>query len=210
MTTVHYSPEAWADFARHVADADSRAAMQRHLDRGCRDCAELHATFRAIQTAAGADARFEPPAADLRLAKAMFAIRPPESPFVRAAATVKLLFDSQLMAAPIGLRNLPPGPRKFLFASGDMVIDLQVTPGRDAKTIELTGQITMPSHLDRRVSGVPALLHRGMQRVAKATTNQHGEFHLEFDGPADDLSLALGSDPDPTVISLGTLTRTQS
>ena len=207
QTDRHYSPEEWADFARHVTPPETRSAMRAHLDAGCPACAELHDTLAAVHGIAAADALNEPPAATLRLARAMYGARPAEdAPFARAAGAVRLLFDSALLTATVGLRNVPSGPRKFLFASGDMVIDLQLTP-TPRRTV-LIGQVTMPSHVDRRIAGLPALLHRGTERVARATTNDLGEFEMEFEGPAEDLSLALGSESDPTVISLGTFART--
>jgi hypothetical protein len=209
MVDNHYSPEDWADFARHAASPEAEADMRRHLDRGCLACTELHATFREVYAIGAVDGAYEPPAAAVRLARAMFAVRTPERPFARMASAVTLLFDSALMPASIGLRSVPNGPRKFLFAAGDMVIDLQVSPASKGSTV-VVGQVTVASAGDRRVAGMPALLHRGLQRVARATTNDDGEFEMEFEGPAQDLSLALGSDPNPTVITLGTFTRTQS
>jgi hypothetical protein len=69
----------------------------------------------------------------------------------------------------------------------------------------LIGQLSAPSQAHRRLQGLTVLLHRGAQRIATATTNQIGEFQLEFDDPAEDLTLAVGSDPDTTIIPLGTL-----
>lgn len=206
--TPHYTPEEWADFTRNVAPPEARAAMKKHLDRGCRSCADLHGAFARVHALAAADSHFEPPPATLRLAKALFALRAPERRVGTLASFATLLFDSRLMPAPMGLRNVPLGPRKFLFASGDMIIDLQVTPASD-RTV-MVGQLTMSSHLNGRVAGIPALLHRGLERIAGATTNNLGEFEMEFEGPADELSLALGSEPDATVISLGTFTRNRS
>ena len=66
------------------------------------------------------------------------------------------------------------------------------------------------SHLAGRKASQPVVLRSRGLSVADATTNKHGEFQLEFAGPADQLTLTLGADRSTTLITLGTLTRTQS
>ena len=86
----HFTDEDWADFTRNVADSDRRAAMQRHLEEGCQQCAELHDGLEAVQAAAAADARYEPPPGTVRQAKALCKFQEPVSPFAWALETVKL------------------------------------------------------------------------------------------------------------------------
>ena len=206
----HFTDEDWADFTRNVADSDRRAAMQRHLEEGCQQCAELHDGLEAVQAAAAADARYEPPPGTVRQAKALCKFQEPVSPFAWALETVKLLFDSQLAPLAAGVRSLQEGQRNLLFGIGDTVIDLQIAPGRNPQHWEIIGQITAPSHLAGSNARQPVTLRGRGLSVAGATTNKRGEFLLEFAGPAEELTLTLGVDRDTTVITLGTLTRTHS
>lgn len=201
-TMDHFSLEDWADVARGVADANLRAAMQDHLDRACDGCTELHALLSLVTKVAARDADYEPPPAALGSGKA--ALVPPSrlGGFARASQAVKLLFDSQLVAAPVGVRNAVWGPpRRLVFASGSLVVDLQVAPSTGSGVKVLIGQVTASRH----PIALQVLLNNGRQKIAQAATNDLGEFELEFENPGDSLTLALGSDEDVTVISLGTL-----
>ena len=206
----HFSDEAWADFVRNVPDSHRRAAMQRHLDEGCRRCADLHDSLKAVQAAAVADGRYEPPAGTVRQAKALYEAVRPVSAFVRALETVKLLFDSQVAPLAAGVRSSQGGPRKLLFACGDLVIDLQISPSRNPQHWEIIGEITASSHFTGRKASQPVVLRSRGLTIADATTNKRGEFQLEFDRPAEELTLTLGVDRHTTFITLGTLTRTYS
>ena len=41
------------------------------------------------------------------------------------------------------------------------------------------------------------------QEIGKGVTNGSGEFHVEFEGPSGNLSVALGLREEGTVVSLG-------
>jgi hypothetical protein len=203
-SSEHFSIERWADFVRHVADdADM---MQVHLETGCRKCAELHATFASICDLASRDTRHEPPASAMRLAKTIFDGAKPSGALARVSRAVKLLFDSQLMAAPAGVRSSQGPPRRLVFAAGDLIVDLQVASSLGPRGKVMVGQLTMPVQVRRGVQGITVQLHTGAEVLAKGATNTLGEFHLEFEDPGIDVTLAFGSDPDSTVIPLGMLT----
>jgi hypothetical protein len=204
----HYSDEDWADFARNITDSDRRTSMQRHLEQGCPVCAELHDRLRAVQTIAAADGQYEPPAGTVRQAKALYEFNASAGPFARALETVKLLFDSQFAPLPAGVRSSRGGPRKLLFASGDLVINLEIATARTPQHTEIIGEVTAPSHLSARRVSQPVVLTRKGLSVANTATNKRGEFQLEFAGAIDDLTLTIGAERHVTVITLGTLTRT--
>jgi hypothetical protein len=203
-TTDHFSIERWADFARHVAE--NADVMRAHLEAGCQKCAEWHATFASLYDLASRDARYEPPASTMRLAKAVFDGAQPSGALARASRAVRLLFDSQLMAAPAGVRSIQGPPRRLVFAAGDLIVDLQVASSLGSRGKVMVGQLTVPVQVRRGVQGMNVRLHTGAEVLAKGATNKLGEFHLEFEDPGIDVTLALGSDPDSTVIPLGMLT----
>jgi len=204
-TSEHFSIEHWADFARDVAD--NPAAMRAHLETGCQKCTDLHATFASVYDLAGRDARYEPPVSTMRLAKAVFDGAKPPGAIARASRAVKLLFDSQMMAAPAGVRNTQwSPPRRLVFAAGDLIVDLQVASSPGPRGKVMVGQLTVPVQVRRGVQGMNVQLHTGAEVLAKGATNKLGEFHLEFEDPGVDVTLAFGSDPDATIIPLGMLT----
>jgi hypothetical protein len=53
------------------------------------------------------------------------------------------------------------------------------------------------------VRGVPIVLLRDLSVIGKGLTNSSGEFHVEFAGPSENLSVALGLREEGTVVSLG-------
>jgi len=110
---------------------------------------------------------------------------------------------------PAGVRSSQGGPRKLLYASGDLLIDLQIAPTRNPRCTEIIGQITATSDPAGHRAGQRVVLRRNDLTVADATTNKRGEFQLEFAGSAEDVTLTFGSDRDSTVITLETLTRKQ-
>ena len=184
--------------------------MSHHLAIGCRKCAELHDSLRAVYEVAETDDRFEPPAGTLRVAKAIFNRPRTLGPLAQMLETVTLLFDSQLSPAAAGMRNGLAGPRKLVFAWGDRIIDLQVGPSHQHNGYVVIGQISAPRQTDRQFAGLEVGIHKRGRALAKATTNQFGEFQIEFEGPADALFLVFGPDPAATAISLNTLTKVQS
>ena len=200
----HFAAEDWADFARGVAECHD--AMQAHLESGCRKCAELRTSFASVYEVADRDPQYEPPGWTLRVVKAAFDRATPMGAIARAAQAVKLLFDSQLAAAPAGVRNAVWGqPRRLVFAVGDVVLDLQVLPSPEPGAKVLIGQVTAPERSGLCPPGMDVRLCNGYQVVAKGATNRLGEFQLEFEDPSVDLTLAFGSDQPSTVIHLGML-----
>jgi hypothetical protein len=210
MSAEHFSLEDWADFARHVALPESGAAMQRHLDERCEACTAVHSSLVAIGALAKADAQYEPPPSTVRLALALYSRPTPAGRLKRALETVQLLFDSQLTPVIAGVRGGAAQPRQLLFASGDRIVDLQMLPSHERARTVLIGQITSPPPVTQSFEGLPVLLRQGTKQVASTSTTRFGEFQMDFDGPADDLSLSIGADHDATVISLHTITRVQS
>src|SRR4051812_38073229 len=126
MGTGHFASEDWVDFARGIAGPQRDAAMRRHLDTGCQECTDLHDTWRDLAAIASADGAYDPPASALHILRAVYSTRRPNgSRLSRAVDAVKVLFDSQFIAAPAGVRSGIAARRKVLFATGDLLIDVQ-------------------------------------------------------------------------------------
>jgi hypothetical protein len=209
-TSDHFSDEDWADFVRGVGDGHD--AMRAHLTDGCHECAERHRYVRAVTDLARRDAHYEPPPSAVRIVEAAFDRTPPAGTFARVSQAMKLLFDSQLAAAPAGVRSgVSESPRRLVFVGGELMVELQLAGSGQLKGKVLIGQVT--SRVQQRGDAEPlrVLLHSGSHVVAHAATNRVGEFVLEFEDPGGDLTLALGSERGSTIVALGSLsTRTLS
>ncbi len=209
MSADHFAAEDWVDFARGVAAPPRDSAMRQHLHSGCRECTDLHDTWRDLAAMAAADDAYEPPASALHILRAVYSTRRPAgSALSRAVDRVKVLFDSQFVAAPIGVRSGVSARRKVLFATGDLMIDVQLEPLSRTNRTVILGQITAPKNIPQPPRHVDVVVLRETSVVARATTNDLGEFQVEFDGGADDISIALGSNDHGTVLTLGNLRRT--
>ena len=108
---MHYSIEAWADFARRTVPAGQLTAMQSHLNDGCGDCSAVFESWRAIRDLAAADSRFEPPASALHLARVLYRAQRPRGQHQQMADTARLLFDSRLATVGACLLYTSPSPR---------------------------------------------------------------------------------------------------
>jgi hypothetical protein len=200
----HYSIEDWADWSRGAAEGVLEAAMRTHLETGCRHCREIHTSFARLHRFARRDAGYEPPASTIRRAAAAFDIPKPRSVFVHLAEAAQLLFDSQTIALPIGVRGAAGPRRRLVFKNGDLLIDIQVSASGASQGRVLVGQIGSQIH-SHDMEGTHVLLHTARRRIAKAAVNDLGEFQMEFQHPADDMTLTCIMQNGVTVIPLGTL-----
>ena len=207
----HFTAEEWADFVRQTAPADQSRAMQEHLASGCRNCTTAHDTWQRVAKSAASVERFDPPDSTLRIARSLFAMRPPSGRAARVMDAARALFDSALMPLPAGVRSAAEAPRKLVYAAGEYLVDLQVQPiSQRAGATQLTGQVTMPGNAQAQFDGIPVVVLRHARIIAKTTTNSLGEFQTEFEGPADNVSIAFGFEGGGTVISLAHATRMPS
>ncbi len=69
----HFTKEKWIDFVNQVVAANDNALMAKHLEQGCKRCAETVSVWRRVRESAAAEANYQPPDSAVRLAKATFA-----------------------------------------------------------------------------------------------------------------------------------------
>jgi hypothetical protein len=207
----HFSPEQWADFVRQTGSVDSALEMQEHLGTGCQKCTEARDIWQLVARSAESGHQHEPPDFTVRIARALFALREPSSRVAGVMGRAKALFDSGLTPLPAGVRSASVAPRKLVYAAGEYLVDLQILgAAHRPDATQLTGQVAMPSNAHHHFEAIPVVVLRHARILAKTTTNRFGEFHIEFEGQADDVSLALGFERGGTVIALSHATRMQS
>ena len=92
----------------------------------------------------------------------------------------ELLFDSHEQVASDGLRNSVIAARQLLFRIGSVFVDVEVGRESDSNRASIIGQMLDSSRPGHPPTGIRiALLDRG-HPVASASSNDHGEFRLQF------------------------------
>jgi hypothetical protein len=181
----HFDETAWADFARNVMTPATKMTMQQHLDQGCKKCAAELKTWQSVQVIAKAESAFMPPADVVRVVKSQFAAVSPEK-----GHGFRLLFDSALAPLAAGVRG-SVAARQFLYETDEYYIDLRVEPQHQAAHAAVVGQVLHRAGKERAAQGLAVLLQEGSRQIAHTSTNQFGEFQLEFDS-AKSLSISVG------------------
>lgn len=177
----HFSLEKWADFARDVAGQDEKAAMQRHLSDGCKECAKELRVWRRVHQFGQQKPTYEAPESVVRSMKAIYAVE--EKPRIRRTRTAigELLFDSFRNPLPAGVRSISTSSRQLLYGAGDYRVDVRLEPRVDSDKVSLVGQVLNSADPENGLDAVPVVLLKGHKVVAESLTNQFGEFHLECD-----------------------------
>ena len=196
----HFAIEDWADFARGLASADRKGAMQMHLDNGCGKCAGVVSLWQEILDLAAGESSYQPPESAVRTIKVSYVLEGLRKTFPRGAQIAKLVFDSFRQPLPEGVRNLGPRARQLLYRAGKFAIDLRLDSGPDRAS--LVGQVLDSTRPDQGVADIPVTLFKSRTRVLKTVTNRLGEFHFEFEDP-NGLRVWIGVDQErPVFINL--------
>ena len=161
--------------------------MQTHIDGGCKRCAATLEVWKSVRSIAAQERAFTPPGDTVRVVK---------SQFVAAASEVnrgfRLLFDSTLQPITAGIRG-SIAARQVLYETDEYYIDLRLEPRRDADRACLVGQILNRKGKERTAPGVVIRIQEGKSPIKETSTNQFGEFQLEFEA-ADGLCISVSRD----------------
>jgi len=198
----HFATVEWIDFVNQVASQKMQQAMQKHLASGCKQCMETVALWTKVHKAAALEASYQPPAADVRIAKAAFATAGPAARPNEKGSLVEVLFDSFLQPLLAGARSTSVGARQMLYRADPYQIDIQIEALAQGNRLMVTGQllnVSSPGIVGRDVN-ITLSNHRG--NVVHTTTNKFGEFSGEIENSGD-LELSFpGQDEKSIVISL--------
>jgi hypothetical protein len=191
----HFSEEAWADFVRNLVAPTVRMTMQRHIDEGCKQCQGSLQVWQGVLSMARAENSLAPPEDVVRVSKSQFG-----STLSAAKHGLRLLFDSSLQPITPGVRG-SISARQFLYETDDHYIDLRLEPRRGTDRACVVGQVLHRKRADRAAREVPIRLLEGKSPRAATTTNQFGEFQLEFDA-GHNLCLSIGHEESEIVLPL--------
>jgi len=92
----------------------------------------------------------------------------------------RLVFDSFHSPRPTGVRGARASTRQLAYRQKGVTIDLFIEPKEDSGGVLLAGQILGPNMSPGENKGVAVLLLDGTRIQSQTSTNQFGEFRLEF------------------------------
>lgn len=198
----HFKTEEWVDFVNQVTSPKQQQAMQKHLATGCKPCMETVALWQKVHNRAAAEASYQPPEAQVHIAKAAFAAAGRSTQLAAPGSFVEVLFDSFLQPMLAGARSSGLGVRQMLYRADPYQIDIQIEAKPEGNRLIVTGQlldVSSPGVVGRDVN-VTLSNHRG--NVIHTITNQFGEFRSEIENTGD-LELSFpGQGEKAIVISL--------
>jgi len=198
----HFTTEEWIDFVNQVTSPRQQEAMKKHLGTGCKQCMETVALWQKLHNTAAMEDSYQPPAADVRLAKAAFAASRGVAQRSEKSSFVEVMFDSFLQPMLAGARSGGLGTRQMLYRADPYQIDIQIEAKPEGNRLMVTGQlldVSSPGIVGRDVK-ITLSNHRG--NVIHTVTNQFGEFRGEVENTGD-LELAFpGQGEKSIVISL--------
>jgi hypothetical protein len=202
MKMKHFTTEEWIDFVNQVTSPKQQEAMKKHLGADCKQCMETVALWQKLHNTAAMEARYQPPEADVRLAKAALATSGRVAQRKQKNSFVEVMFDSFLQPMLVGARSSGLGTRQMLYRADPYQIDIQIEAKPEGHRLMVTGQlldVSSPGVVGRDVR-VTLSNHRG--NVIHTVTNQFGEFRGEIENTGD-LELSFpGQDEKSIVISL--------
>src|ERR1051326_5583012 len=195
----HYTPEQWADFARRNLASEDELKMEQHLESGCAACVQtLKIWLGVLEVATGLNL-YTPPDDGVHFIKALYRALPLQKSAEGRVDVVHLLLPAFARGAE-GVRSPGAKHRHFVFQRENVLLDVQIELRPDTGKTSMAGQILDPVTPSGRFAARSALLLSEEEELAKATTNEFGEFQLEF-AAASDLMLVIHLDPEALLVT---------
>ena len=200
MKMKHFTTEEWVDFVNQVNSPKQQEAMKKHLGTGCKRCMGTAALWQKVQNTAAVEASYQPPAGDVRIAKAAFATAVGRATQLQEKGSLaQVLFDSFLQPMLAGARSSGQGTRQMLYRADPYQIDIQIEAKPEGNRLMVTGQlldVRSPGTVGRDVK-ITLSNHRG--NVVHTVTNQFGEFRGEVENTGD-LELSFPGQGDKSIV----------
>lgn len=198
---THFSLEDWADFARGRAPADAATRMQQHLEEGCAECAQTLEMWRGVLEVAGREVLFDVPEAGVRCAEALFNLAPPAKASETVLQVARLVFSSFWQPVREGVRSAGASSCHLLFEGGRFLLDLHIKPpAAKGGPVSVAGQILDREQTETVCENHAVAVMRERTEVARTTTNEFGEFQLEFNAGGE-LMLTVSLEANSVLVS---------
>ncbi len=195
----HFTTKAWINFVNRVTSQKQQEAMQKHLGTGCKRCVDTVSLWQRVRNTAALEASYQPPAADVRIAKAAFAALGRATQSTAKGGFIEVLFDSFRHPLVAGARSSNPGTRQMLYRADPYQIDIQIEAKPEGNRLMVTGQlldVNNPGIVGRDVK-ITLSNHRG--NVMHTITNQFGEFRGEIENTGD-LEFSFPGQGEKTIV----------
>lgn len=187
LTNKHFTDAEWVDQVRGDVLASEKAAMDLHL-AGCRRCRRSRDLFAAVAEVARTEAAYSVPEGTFRTARAIFALQGPEKVRILPRALARLVYDSFAEPLLVGIRSQQRVTRQAMYRAGDYYVDLRMESEPETRRVSVVGQIANRRDPEHSVAHVPVVLTSDEEVVARAVSNEFGEFQLGY-APAKHLRL---------------------
>jgi len=193
----HFDISDWADYARGTATEADRAAMETHVNAGCRRCNATLAFVNRVVASTRADGLYNPPESVVRCAKAIGTmLRPQRVPVSRLVA--RLVYDSFSDPAPAGLRAEDRVSRHTTHEAGSFAVDLRLEHMKGSPVATLVGQLTNRQEPEGTLAEAPVMLMTSKDIIAHTVYNRFGEFQMDY-APSRNLRLCVDVAPDKRI-----------
>lgn len=184
--------------------------MRQHLAKGCRKCQKINELWRGVAKSAAQEHLYVPPDYALRSVRGQFGLSRALPWCAGLIETARVVFDSFKRPIPAGVRSAGSAPRQLIYQVGEYFLDVKMERDPGSKKLNLIGQIRDSQDPAKKMADSPVILLRGQDRLGQTTTNDFGEFRLEFDR-RDNLWLAIGIHGEAgIVVPLERVVRTDS
>jgi hypothetical protein len=200
MIMKHYSLEEWADFARRRTSGESAAEMQSHLDEGCAACAEVSGLWSSVLEVASRETGLEAPESGVGYAKSIYAIAGPPKADSLPVRFARLVFSSFAEPLREGIRSSEASTCHLLFEEGNWLLDVHLKPHAERRLVSVAGQILERSLSAPAYDGHSVAVLCEKVELARGTTNEFGEFQLEF-SPRDHMMLTVNLKGESLMVS---------
>ncbi len=149
--------------------------VEAHLSEPCTRCSEKIARLNLVLKAAARDHTRAPSPKVLRRAVALHNRRTPKIPGEpKLRILAKLLFDNSLQLSAMPVRGGASAPRRMLFTTQEVDIDLKITPERGDN--HLFGQILSSDKDNEAAEAFVSLKSESGEILRGAETDSHGQF----------------------------------
>jgi len=197
---MHMATEKWIDFVNNVSSGDEKAAMEKHLQLGCKRCQETVSFWQRVRQTATSEAAYQPPADIVRMAKVAFqgsefAMEEPTS------SGIQVLFDSFLQPMFQGARSAAASSRQILYRAEPFQVDLQIEEKAGGALI-VSGQLLHLAQPEEMVRDTRVELSNMRGQSLKTATNEFGEFSAEINNSGKLQMTIANPDGEPITIFL--------
>jgi hypothetical protein len=179
MDKQHFATEECVDLVNGQLSVERMQMMQSHLDANCEKCSKTVQFWQHVRQTAQRDADYLVPESVVRHVRTAFIVAQPLGG-QRRFEIPRLVFDSLWRPAALGLRSASGKPRQMIYKAGDIAIEIQIQPEPQSDRVSIAGQVSNTARQSEGVAEIPVVLAGPNGKIAEASTNEFGEFHISF------------------------------